>query len=1162
MRRRVWVAGPPPPPTRGRSLFRQPVQPSRRSALTTCWAPAAATRASYNYTRAQLYQTNVYYTFVLTVGNFLGYFSTASFTVYKSSLALPSLQPQGATSQTYHTTDAFALNVNATVSSCLSVAGTGQMAYSWSVSPAVNINGSNPLLQVPAYLLTPGVYTFTVTGYVVVQPSLVASASFIVAVLPSPVAVVIAGGAQQTFSDAAIIALNATVYDPDTLTQQSSQWSYTWSCLTTGGQPCLDNLLGSTLAMSFTMSQVVAPKTLASGSYVFTVTATNSAYSVARVATASVTVSVVSYPLPTVIISTILPVITTSSLLYYTALASDATNGLFSYQWSQVSGPTLDLAAVALSTTSRRFVLNNAGASVFTSGATYTFQVLATNLNTSESNVARTSASVSGPPYGGSLTVFPLTGQAAGTNFTFTADGWQSATGSPLSYLFAQVSSITGFQYPLNMPVSTSPRLVCNLPLQNDPTSTVMVLVRDISDVSSFTTYSISLTLTPPVDDFFAPASFNALGTFAQTGNAGLALATFNTLLDTVAITRLNSSQVTNSSATQSEVGVGQVLAIYSAVASTVTALPLSALLTATKILSVVGPLSPQILSQSVSSILPQASAAVDVSYPTVNVTLTSTGHSIEPPSLNAGIQAIQPQNDVQSIMAYALELTTYTLYQQNGSNRATSPSRRLLAADDDGVDLQLLMTYLLSNISAQCDRLSIRGGLLVAGQTMSVSASGLVVLVGRAAVTDATAFSFSSGDNSSVSFPAQSMAGGVAVDGWTVLGLTDSAVLDSRVYYMPTSLYFWTANTSAPLSSVLFFQRTTTAAVAFDAQPALTVTAVLSLPILATANCSLPTCMPLCAVWDDANALWTLGSTVLSSPVYVNAAGQQVVDCQVRSLTSASVAVFAVNGSYTSCAATSSCSSSSQSAAPVPSSSSGGVSASPTSASSASAPVYAAGSVRVRFLVDVDATANLSVLIPELRADIAHNLGGFFGLNDTAFLPYVFIVSFNGNDITVTTPAMRRLLSTVEAPVVFVLLNTISALSTSSAPINVSAAVHNFVQAANHSLLSTPNSGLTIPAQNPTVSDANAPVGSSSGLGYVPSSDLSSSSLAVPLGLGLGLGLGLPLLALVLWWAYRQVVVARKRLQLPVSPASKGVMTPPEKEAAMAVQEEGATGV
>ena len=690
---------------------------------------------------------------------------------------------------------------------------------------------------------------------------------------------------------------------------------------------------------------------------------------------------------------------------------------------------------------------------------------------------------------------------------------------------------------------------------------TLMVVVTGAGQATVTFSTSVNVTAIPSNDTvaFLTTVSNNTLSTLAQTGNALQTCHYINTFTNQLGSVPSLSNAL---SALQSLTATHQ-----STVLSVIDAVPFSTAAHAVTTLSSISTMvTPLLVSQSVLNVLPKLKSSSDLTTAAAAASTFSSGVG----SASTTSLAIFPQTAFTSIVSYSMQASINALYQQAGANQAPSLSRRLLSADDDGVDLRLLMTYLLSNISAQCDRLSIRGGLLVAGQTVNVSVSALSVLVGRAAVTDATTVTFSSGDSSSVLFPAQSMAGAVAVDGSSTLGSTDSAVLDSRVYYMPTSLYFWAANMSAPLSSVLLFQRTTTGAVALTPQPAMTVTAVLSLPVTTSTNCSLPTCRPTCALWDDVNALWTLNSTVSSSAVYRNAAGQQLVDCSVRSLTGASVAVFAVNGSYTSCAATSSCSSpssSSLSAAPPSSSSSEGLSASPTAAyialsssASSSTPVYAAGSVKVRFIVDVDPTANVSVLVPELRADIAHNLGGFFGLNDTAFLPYVLIVSFNGNDITVTTPAMRRLLSTAPAPVVFVLLSTVSALSTSSAPINVSAAVSNFVQAANHSLLSTPNSGLTIPAQKATVSDANAaPIASSSGLVSVPPSDSSSSSLAVPLGLALGLGLGLPLLIILLCSAYRQVVAARKRMQLPVSPvAQQRTVASPKEEAVVAVRDKG----
>ena len=1079
----------------------------------------AATGATLSLDQTALYVSNSYYFFYLTVTNFLGASNTSSAVVFKSQLATPTLQPLGSSAITVSPSMPFFITVAPVLSQCLTGANR-VMNFNWAISPPLSASSAMPVstypqINVPAHTLSAGnTYTFTLLGTMAVDATLNASVSFSVNVPASPIGVSIVGGSVQQSSQLVPLTLSAVAFDPDA-TSATGNWSFAWSCLSSAGVACQDSQLGAPLSTGVGASNAststlpIAAGKLAADVYTWSVLATNGA----RTASSSVSVSVVANPIPIVSITSYLTLVNPNGLLYYAASVYDTTNTTLSYSWTQVSGPTLALATsgVAVSLRSPNLVLNNAGASVFTAGATYAFQCAVAN-GYNQTSFAQVSVTINAPPFGGSLSVSPSSGVAFNTSFALSADGWQSSAGSALSYQFFAVASDSSLSQ-LNVRSGAS---VFNTQLAQGLTANVTVLVVVSDALGAVTSYSIAVTVQPPVGlandttgSVFASILDTATTTASQTSNVGQLFGTLNALQDSLDLALLNPKSA------QSR----RLLSFSAAVPAYVTQLNTQE---GTIVASKGAQTDATTLARTATKQSKQTRA-------TTAASVLTSGQSIIA-QLVAASQALPTQTDQARAAAQDASTSIITLAAQQLAVIQLAVAEANLTVES----AEAATTLLLNNISAQCDSLSATS-LNVAGQLVSISASSsLSLYAGCDSATETAQYAFSQLDNTTVTFPAYSLVGAQTADASLVLANSSSQLLDSRVFYMPADPYVWALLPMAAISPVVYAARVSSAAQTLESVGANTVTMVFSLPV-DTDMCPSTLCTAVCAVWDASQSMWNSSSSaVQTSDVYLASSGQAFIDCSVYSSTATSAAVMGADnsqpvssGSSTAAASSSATPALSSSSAFVRLSSSSSAAlaslssskpaassaaAMAASSSSSSAPLYPAGSQQVGFYLSLAAGVNVSS--PAFRAnltmELATNLAGFYNVSEAEMLNYFELLS-----VSLSGGARRRLLQAASNPtatVSFVIYSTISALGSS---VSASDAAHQFVLAAAAGTLSAPY-GSTIPPQTATAVDANGAQADSSSSGLGGAQNPSSASSNTGLALGLGLGLGIPALVLI----------------------------------------------
>ena len=153
---------------------------------------------------------------------------------------------------------------------------------------------------------------------------------------------------------------------------------------------------------------------------------------------------------------------------------------------------------------------------------------------------------------------------------------------------------------------------------------------------------------------------------------------------------------------------------------------------------------------------------------------------------------------------------------------------------------------------------------------------------------------------------------------------------------------------------------------------------------------------------------------------------------------------------------------------------SAGDGSSSTGSAPSSSSP-YPVGSQAIVFYVVISSISSEGLFAIEIQEDIAVNLANITGVSVELLLPFVLVTSVNGS--VIVGAGARRLLQSSPVPISFVLLGSVSTLSTASVAVSASALTRGFVNKAEQGTLQTPNTGASVPAQ--TV--GSAPVGPTS---------------------------------------------------------------------------------
>ena len=1074
-----------------------------------------------------LYQAPAYYFVLVTVSNFLGKQTTQSITVYKSPLALPLLTVQGTSNLSVVASSPISVAIIVQLPTCVAQSVLSSN-FSWTITPppptatlsAVKSLLTTAQLALPPSTLSPGSYVLTLT---VTNGALLNQLNVSLAVLRSPLVLRLSAGTQQSISQASNTVLASTAIDPDVSVFNSSAWTFAWSCSVSqvvgSVTPCY-SVQGAVFAVSKAQNQTITAGQLAPGSYNFTLTAINAL----RTATASVLLIVVANPIPTMSIQTYGSVVTTSSTLKFSAVAVDSSNTTLSYVWSQVSGPTVSLAALAspaYGVTSTILVLNNAGSAVFSGGATYAFQVAVRN-GLNQSSSAQVTVQIAAPPSGGSLTVSPTVGNELNTTFSMQAIGWQSAAGLSLSYQWyylpnngsskLQLSQSTPQSfYSSQLPQGSS------APLYN---LTVLLVVTDTQQ--GVTTQSVNITVKPNsalASDSTGLQHSNLLTTgvttASQTGDQSGLLSTVASVVSSAA-SGVSGALHIRRLLSFSAMSLPTVIALNSEGQKLVAAtLPRTNFATGSNA-ALLGVANPTLVTTELVS----AIAASVLS------SLTTLARA------NTGSSGCSADNSACTSVAQSQQSA---LIQLTGAYMAT-----LATSSNATFDLS---AQLIANLSAQCDAYSTNSNLQVAGQTYTVTSPAVVVSLGRNAASDSVSFTAEDGV-SGVSFAANSILG--ANDGSGV-AVQAGDFIDSRYWLWLSNPY---TDLTQPISSVLYAARTSASASPLSFVSSSVHSMTITLPY-SNSTCAPGTCYPQCYYLDDSASSWLNDSFAITSVIAAD--GSSTVSCSVYGLAEASVALFAQDGTplpveTTSSAASSSSSSSSSppiastSSAlsssgshtlPAPSSSISAPSSSSSSAPTASLSSSTAtsaipnGSLVVSFQVSaptsVSGSASQSVFETSFALDVADNVGRLFGLGESQLAQYV-------EPYSLSLGARRRLLQTSMDVSVLVLSSITSVLGSSSTAASVVDLLQALVTA--HAFTTT-RSNATVPAsQTLTVTNLTSSTSSSSSsssstadaFGSTPSSDHSSSlSTAQLAGIIGGCVVGAALIIAIVAYIVRQ---------------------------------------
>ena len=426
-------------------------------------APAAAAAAISTFLNS-LYNTTTrsvvrvpksYYvpggslTITLLLQNFLGASSVSSRSIsILSSSTIPQVKITGSSQVFIYRGNSLQLFSSASVPSCGNISSLA-LTYSWRaysgatyVPSLVSTSLNDRVFTLPSYSLN--VLTrYTVKVTVTTESGSSNSNSVLVYVGRSGVHAAIAGGSQRKVSAALSVAIDASgSYDIDYPT--SSNLTYSWSCYISSpvfGSPCQLSLCSKAVI-------ILTPGTLsADTTYNFTVTVVSSldgSYSTSSVATA-----VVAQPLPSISFNNANLKYNVGDRMVVSATVNATTS--FLATWS-CPGCGLNLTAISRSHLSVSFsaglILTSLAIAPesLTAGLKYTFQLSAGyGSNPTVFGSASLSIIGNGPPYGGSLSVSPVTGYAAITNFHINTYDWIDVLSDyPLQYSMGYSSSSAG----------------------------------------------------------------------------------------------------------------------------------------------------------------------------------------------------------------------------------------------------------------------------------------------------------------------------------------------------------------------------------------------------------------------------------------------------------------------------------------------------------------------------------------------------------------------------------------------------------------------------------------------------------------------------------------------------------------------------------------------
>jgi hypothetical protein len=396
------------------------------------------------------YLTPGTYTIMLALTNFIGGSGQSAISITVSSSAdLHKVSIAGSSSVSVYRWQQNSFFAIASSKGCGGGDSTS-LAYTWSVyenlaytTSYTNVAKDKRFFKFDSYTLnTASSYILKVS---VGAGSGITSATVAVTLLTSGVVAAIRGGSVKTIGMTDTLSLDGSVsYDID---YPTGSLDYSWSCIEVSpsyGDSCsgFDSAVTDESALTMNATDLLTGITSTSASYSFTVVPSSGDYS----DSASVTVIVLQNALPSIALT--LSVASKFSVSSAVSVSGTITGKLKGFDAVWTSEDVTLASPLTMTPVSKSFANKGSfgfslviAANSLTAGLTYTFELLASYSNTSNSELTSTgtvSVLMNTPPLGGQISVSPTNGTAMSTQFTINTYHWSDDSADfPLTYVLS-----------------------------------------------------------------------------------------------------------------------------------------------------------------------------------------------------------------------------------------------------------------------------------------------------------------------------------------------------------------------------------------------------------------------------------------------------------------------------------------------------------------------------------------------------------------------------------------------------------------------------------------------------------------------------------------------------------------------------------------------------
>ena len=401
----------------------------------------------------RLLEASFAYKWTVRLCNFLGFCSEGSARIGISNSAIPLVSILGQSIRSVPRDAVIQISSLASTRLCDGTFSSRNLQYSWTVYDSsgavvrgVSSTSRDPkTLRLPPYSLSSDATYRVVSTVLNTQSMLSSSATAFVYVSRAPVSAVIAGSSSQSFRANEELQLDGSgSFDAD---DASAVLEYSWSCIR--HKPSYSSSCGVNFLSSPDSNRLVVNASRSSYITESLITLTVSGAG-GRVATASVTVSVIEPEAPLVVITTSSLKMNPSARLRISGYFASPDAGVA--RWSVDDG-SVDLPSAALTPVATSFgertdgALNNVLNLVLPAGSLFarsdfTFSLSYTT-NLGIVSTASVIITTNGAPVNGFLTVVPENGTMLSTLFEMTSSQWQDED-LPITHEFSYVTTSDG----------------------------------------------------------------------------------------------------------------------------------------------------------------------------------------------------------------------------------------------------------------------------------------------------------------------------------------------------------------------------------------------------------------------------------------------------------------------------------------------------------------------------------------------------------------------------------------------------------------------------------------------------------------------------------------------------------------------------------------------